>query len=344
MSITELGAPPAQHSDGGDGAGSASTARTLLARALGRRAVLRNALLLALVAEVVVFFLFSADFLTVGNLTDIGLESSVIALVSVPFALLLLTGYIDLSVGSVLGLAAVITGLLLNHGTSPVLAVLAGIGVGTVIGLINGLLCAVMGFSSIIVTLGGLTALRGVALQASTATPTNFGASFDAIGNGSIAGVPTPVIIAAAALLIGGAILRFTAWGRHIYAIGINREAAFLSGLSIRRLPLILFVATGAAAALGGIIQAARLDAAPGSTLGVGFELNVLTAVLLGGVSFGGGRGKLFGVFLGVAFLGILQNGLTLLNVSLPVTDVAQGLVLVVAGGLEYLNHRAENS
>jgi ribose transport system permease protein len=126
-----------------------------------------------------------------------------------------------------------------------------------------------------------------------------------------------------------------------VYAIGVNREAAFLSGISVRRIPFLLFVITGLAAGLGGVLLASRIDAAPGGSIGTGFELSVLTAVLLGGVAFDGGRGNMFGVFLGVAFLAILQNGLTLINVPTTASLMAQGLVLVFAAALERASARA---
>jgi ribose transport system permease protein len=126
-----------------------------------------------------------------------------------------------------------------------------------------------------------------------------------------------------------------TAGGRHVYAVGVNQEAAYFSGINVRRLPLLHFVASGAAAGLGGIITIARIDAAPSGSLGVGFELSALTAVLLGGVAFGGGRGSVFGIVLGVLFLGVLQNGLAIMNVSFANQQIANGLALVVATALE---------
>jgi ribose transport system permease protein len=299
------------------------------------RVLTRSALLLALGAEILIFFFFSAHFLTVDNFRNIAIQSSVIGIVAVATALLLLTGYVDLSVGSNLALTAVVTGTLLVHGSSTVVAVAVGLGLGTAIGAFNGILVSYFGFSTIIVTLGMLTALRGIALSASEATPTDFSGSFTAIADGRILTVPVPIVLLALAFIIGGAFLRYSAYGRHIFAIGVNKEAAFLSGIAVRRVPFYLFVLTGAAAALGGIITAARIDAAPGGTLGTGFELQVLTAVLLGGVSFEGGRGTILGVFLGVAFLAILQNGLTLLNVPSTTSLIAQGAVLVVAALLE---------
>jgi ribose transport system permease protein len=304
--------------------------------------IARSALLGALVLEIVVFFLFSADFLTLDNFLDIGVQSSIIGLVAVATALLLITGYIDLSVGSTLALSAVVAGLLLADGTSPALAVLAGIGTGLAVGVFNGALVCYLGFSTIIVTLGTLTAVRGVAISASGTTPTGFGETFAKIGNGEVAGIPAPILIAGVAFLLAGVFLRYSVYGRHVYAIGVNKEAAFLSGISVRRIPFLLFAVTGIAAGLGGVMLASRIDAAPGGSIGNGFELDVLTAVLLGGVAFDGGKGKIFGVLLGVAFLAILQNGLTLLNVPSTTALIAKGGVLIVAAALAFASARTE--
>jgi ribose/xylose/arabinose/galactoside ABC-type transport system permease subunit len=300
----------------------------------------RSALLIALTVEILAFFMLSSDFLTIANFRDIAIQSSIIGLVAVATALLLLTGYIDLSVGSVLALSAVVAGTLVANGTSTLLACLAGVGVGVAVGMFNGVLVCYFGFSTIIVTLGMLTAIRGVAIASSEQTPAGFGESFAQLGNGALLGIPVPIVIVGTAFALGGLFLRYSVWGRHVYAIGVNREAAFLSGVAIRRIPFVLFGVTGLAAGLGGIILASRIDAAPGGTIGTGFELSVLTAVLLGGVAFDGGRGNMFGVLLGVAFLAILQNGLTLLNVPTTASLIAQGAVLVGAAALERVSAR----
>lgn len=301
----------------------------------------RNALLVALILEVIFFHLFSGNFLTLNNFTNVAVQSSIIGLVAVPTALLLLTGYVDLSIGSTLALGAVVAGVTLVGGAGPILAILAGVAAGLVVGLVNGMLVCLLGFSAIIVTLGGLTAVRGVSLAITEQSPTNFPNSFLQLGGGVLFGIPIPVLITGLAFLLGGLFLRYTVYGRYVYAIGVNPEATYLSGVSIRTIPLILFMLTGAAAGLGGTVLAARIGAAPPGTLGVGFELSVLTAVLLGGVAFGGGRGNIFGVLLGVLFLGILQNGLTLLNVPSTYSLIAQGGVLIVAAAFEYLSSRS---
>lgn len=301
----------------------------------------RNALLVALILEIAFFYLFSAQFLTLNNFTNVAVQSSIIGLVAVPTALLLLTGYVDLSIGSTLALGAVVAGTTLVGGANPVLGILAGIVAGMAVGLLNGVLVCLLGFSAIIVTLGGLTAVRGVSLAVTDQSPTNFPDSFLQLGGGTLLGIPIPVLIAGMAFLSGGLFLRYTVYGRYVYAIGVNPEATYLSGVSIRKIPFVLFLLTGASAGLGGTVLAARIGAAPPGTLGTGFELSVLTAVLLGGVAFGGGRGNIFGVLLGVLFLGILQNGLTLLNVPSTYSLIAQGSVLIVAAAFEYLSSRS---
>ncbi len=297
--------------------------------------VTRNPLVLVLVPMVVYFQLATGQFFTSDNIRGIALDSAVLAIIAVPGALLLISGYLDLSVGSTLSLGAVVAAsFMVTHGSVAAVAIIGAVVVGALVGVANGLLCSLLNLSPFIVTLGTLTAVRGLDLLLSPLPLSGFGDSFDSIGGGVVAGVPVPVIIAAAVIVSGSVYLAFTPSGRYVYAIGVNREAAFLSGIAVRRLPLLLYVASGAAAALAGVIQAARLDSAPAGSLGTQFELTVLTAVLLGGVAFTGGAGSIFGVVLGVLFLGCLQNGLTQLNVPDAWQQIIRGLALVAAAGL----------
>ncbi|MCW2491114.1 MAG: ptative permease component of transporter [Frankiales bacterium] len=305
----------------------------------------QNVLLVGLIGLSIFFGFKSPQFWTLTNIRSIGLTSAVLAIVAVAEALLILSGYVDLSIGSVLGLGGVVAGLLtVNHHAAPVIAVGVALLVGAGIGAVNGWLCTYLGLSPLLVTLGALTAVRGATLLVTSLPVFGFGTAFDSLGVGTIAGIPVPVVIAAAIFAIGALYLGLTPGGRHVYAIGVNPEAAYLSGIQIKRLPFTLFVLCGAAAALGGVLFAARLDSAPPGTLGVGFELSVLTAVLLGGVAFEGGRGNMIGVLLGVLFLGVLQNGLTLLNVTDFWQQVANGVALVVAAGLSVLSTRASGA
>lgn len=301
-----------------------------------------NALLLAVIALIVVFSNLNSAFLTVDNFRNIFLQASYLSVVAVPMALLLISGKVDLSVGSTLALGAVTSGLLINHGVPFIPSVLAGVLAGTVIGVVNGTLVTIWDFSPIIVTLGALTAVRGLTLTIAPNPVFNFTETFIQFGEGKFIGIPYLVWIALVAFVIGAAVLALMPVGRHIYAIGVNPEAAYLSGVRVAPISLALFVATGAAAGLAGVMLAARLGSAPSGSLGVGFELEVLTAVILGGVAFNGGRGTILGVFLGVLFLGMLQNGLTLENVPAATGLIVKGSTLVVAAWLDRVTVRSE--
>jgi ribose transport system permease protein len=306
------------------------------------RFAIRNAILIGLIVTIAVFTLLTDKFLTVDNVKNILVQLSYTTVVAVPMALLLISGRVDLSVGSTLALGGVVAGLLMTSGVNTIVACFAGIAAGAVIGVINGILVAYLGFSTIIVTLGALTAIRGFVLSISPGPLLGFGEDFLKLGEGEIVGIPYLVLIAGAVLLAGAVVLAQTPRGRHIYAIGVNEEAARLSGVRVKRVLLTSFILTGAAAGLAGVMLSARLGSAPSGSLGVGFELDVLTAVLLGGVAFAGGRGTMRGVAFGLLFIGVIRNGLVLLNVPSTMTLMLTGLVLVLAAGLDKLEVHAE--
>jgi ribose/xylose/arabinose/galactoside ABC-type transport system permease subunit len=223
----------------------------------------------------------------------------------------------------------------MTNGISPIIAVLIGVAAGAGIGAINGVMIAFLRFSPIIVTLGMLGAVRGLTEWIAPDPVYDFDQSFVDFGTLNFLGVPYVGWLTIVILLAAGAVLKFMPVGRHIFAIGVNSEAAYLSGVRVRRIGFALYVATGAGAALGGVMLAAQLNSAPSGSLGVGFELDVLTAVLLGGVAFDGGRGSIRGVVLGVAFLAILKNGLTISNAPSSIALLIQGLALVFAASLD---------
>jgi ribose/xylose/arabinose/galactoside ABC-type transport system permease subunit len=294
-------------------------------------------LVLAFVLLVVVASPTKSTILEWSNIKIVLLQSSTIGLVAVPMALLMLAGHLDLSVGAMSALAAVVAAHYWHaHGAA--VALLAAFVVALVVGLANGTLASYFGFSPIIVTLGGLTALRGIANQITGGLPEgSFGTGFANVGQGEVAGIPNPVLYCAGAFLLGAFFLYQTSWGRHTRALGVNVQTTFLAGIDPRRLPLVLYVVTALAAAFSGIIQMSRLDSASPS-LQSGFEIDVLTAVLLGGVAFGGGAGSLLGVLLGVLFLGVLGNVLILNDVSPFWFQIVSGGVLVLAAGLARLS------
>ncbi|MEV8273031.1 ABC transporter permease [Microbacterium sp. NPDC077184] len=274
------------------------------------------------------------------NIRGILQDSAVIAIVAIPVAMLLIAGYIDLSVGSTLALGGVVAGLVMNNATGdPAVAVLLAIGAGALVGTFNAVAVTVFGLNSFITTLGTLTAVRGVA-QLISPTPTNrFGDQFGFLGVGTVAGIPLSVWIAATLLIIAAVFLTLVPAGRHVYAVGVNREAAFLSGVRVRAIPFTLFVLSGAVAGFAGTIVVARLNSAPAGQIGAGFELVVLTAVLLGGVALTGGEGSIFGVLVGVLFYSALNNSLVLLGVTTFWQAVASGLALIAAIALSLVTH-----
>lgn len=207
-------------------------------------------------------------------------------------------------------------------------------------GLINAIASPLFGLSAFITTLGTLTAVRGVAQLVNPLGANNFGGGFGLLGVGTFLAVPIAVWIAAAGLVIGALFLVFTPAGRHVYAIGVNPRAAHLSGVNVKRMPFILYLVSGAAAGLAGAITVARLNSAPAGQLGLGFELTVLTAILLGGVALTGGEGSMFGVLVGVLFLGILNNSLVQLGVTSFWQNVASGVALVAAIAIGAGTHR----
>jgi ribose transport system permease protein len=265
------------------------------------------------------------------NLRGVLLDAAVITLVAVPGALLIIAGYIDLSVGSSLALGGVVAGIVVKDAGSTPTAITVGIAIGGLVGLVNGLVSAIGGLSSFITTLATLTIVRGVTQLVSPLSLNDFGSEFGWLGVGAILGIPFAVWVAALVALVGALFLALIPAGRHVYAIGINPHAAFLAGVRVRLLPAALFIASGAAAGAAGVITAARLNSAPAGQLGVGFELAVLTAILLGGIALKGGEGTVLGVLFGVVFLGLLRNGLVLLGVQTFWQSVVSGIALIAA-------------
>jgi ribose transport system permease protein len=306
--------------------------------------VLRNAIVAALILEVGVFSLIAERFLTVSNLRLILLQTAAILILAVPSAILLLSGYVDFAIGSILGLCAVVLGRLLADGASVVAACATIVVMALGIGLLQGSLVTYFKMPTFVVTLGAFTALRGLAFVINDGRITNrYGDTFAVIGRGLVRGleIPVPVAIAVVTLVLGALFLYQTRWGRYVKAIGINPSAAFRAGIRIKLIPTLLYGSTAVGAAIGAMVIVSRLDSAP-PTLGEGLELNVLSAVLLGGVAFNGGRGNLLGVFAGVLFIGVLNNGLLLFGVQPFWFRVSAGAALVVAASLDALTRRIE--
>jgi ribose transport system permease protein len=300
-------------------------------------------LFVALLSLGTYFSLANGRFLTQSNLLVILLQVSILGMVAVPGAMLLLSGKLDLSVGSVAGLSAACFGQFNKIIGLPIgLSIAGALAVGGLWGLMNGVLVSYFKFSPVIVTLGGYAGAAGVAQTiTSDATRYGFGSAFAVLGNGLIVGIPVPVVIFAGVFLVGAYCWCQTPIGRHLTGIGANNDAAQAVGVATRRLPCIIYVLSGIAAASGGLILTSQLDGAS-VQIGTGLELQVLTAILLGGVAFNGGRGSLWGTLAGILFIGVLDDGLILVNVGPYVADLAVGAALVAAAGFDVLYQRLE--
>lgn len=299
------------------------------------------ALPVAIALLAVFFYIKVPVFMTANNWIAISVQVSALMTISIPFALLLMAGKIDLSVGSTLALCGVVAGLSFEPLGIPGAVVLTLV-VGTTVGLINGVLVASVGMSPIIVTLGTLTLIRGLAQWLAPNPIFGFPEEFLVIGYERIFGLPVLTWIMLAVILVGAAVMALLPIGPQIVALGVNKRAAFLVGLRVRAIGIGLYAATGFFVAVAALMSISRINSAPAGTLGIGVELSVLTAVLLGGIPFAGGKGSVLRVVLGVWLLGMLSNGLILMNVPTELSLMTTGLVLVVAAGLDVL--RAKRS
>jgi len=291
----------------------------------------RYGLVWALGILVLVLSLLSPYFLTPSNLLNILRQVSINAILALGMTVVILKGGIDLSVGSLLALAGAMAAGLAIAGLSPVLAMGLGIGVAIALGVLQGLLVAYAGLPPFIVTLAGLTAFRGLTLVYTDGRPiTGLPEPFLFLGNGTVLGIPVPVMAMLLFLLLTHFLLRYTAWGRYLYAIGGNEEAARLSGVPVAPIKVFAYAYSGLAAGLAALVLTGRLNSAQ-PTAGTGFELDAIAAAVVGGTSLAGGRGTAWGTFLGALIIGVLNNGMNLLNVSAFYQLIAKGVVIVLA-------------
>ena len=285
----------------------------------------------------VLFSLVTDAFLTEGNLLNILRQIAPLMIVAVAMTFVITTGGIDLSVGSILALVNALAAITLQAGVPwpavVVLMLLLGVGVG----VFQGFFIAYEGIPAFIVTLAGLSAIRGTALLLTRgySIPIDPISLFNDIGRGWILGLPLPAIIAVLILIGGYIVFNETGFGRYVTAIGANAEAVRRAGVDIRRTTLLVYVVSGAASALAGIIIAARLGSGS-SNAGGGFELEVIAAVVLGGTSLFGGRGTMVGTMLGALTVAVIGNGLILAHLSPFLTPIVTGIIILVAIWLNF--------
>ncbi len=307
--------------------------------------------LIALGLMIIVLSLISDKFLTGANFWNILRQISVNMSISVGMTLVILTGGIDLSVGSVLALAGAVSASLLKNGIeitglniliqfTLLGALVGGIVTGFSLGLFNGLMITRFRIPPFVATLGMLSVARGLTMLLTGGFPiTGLGNAFAQIGTGKALGMPLPVWISASLVGLFVLILRKTPFGRHIYAVGGNERAAELSGLRVQRIKLGVYALGGVLAAVAGLIATSRLDSAQPNA-GLGYELDSIAAVVIGGTSLSGGRGTILGTVLGCLIIGVLNNGLFLMNVSPFWQQVVKGMVILVAVAVDKMSSR----
>jgi simple sugar transport system permease protein len=289
------------------------------------------------VVMTVTFSLITDTFLTQTNLLNILRQIAPLMIVAVAMTFVITTAGIDLSVGSVLALVNALAAISLQAGLYWPLVLALMLGVGVVIGLFQGFFIAYEGIPAFIVTLAGLSSIRGAALLLTKgySIPIDPQSPFNAIGRGWIFGLPMPAIIAVIVLALGFVVFNETTFGRYVTGVGANAEAVRRAGVDTKKITLAVYALSGLAAAMAGIIIAARLGSGS-SNAGGGFELDVIAAVVLGGTSLFGGRGTMLGTMLGALTVAVIGNGLILYHMSPFITPIVEGFIILIAVWLNF--------
>ena len=280
----------------------------------------------------VILSFISSNFLTVTNLLNVVRQIAVNGILAIGMTIVCLTGGIDLSVGSIVAFSGIIAAGLLRDTSYPIIVVvLAAIAVGAVCWLYNGYFVAYWNAAPFVVTLSMMTIARGMTYVYSDGRPiSNLRTEFLTIGKGSIAGIPIPTLILAVVFILGSIMLTKLKFGRYVYAVGGNENAAMVSGINVKRIKMMVYVLSGIACGIAAIILTARVSAGLPQA-GESYELDAIAATVIGGTSLSGGRGRLWGTIVGAILLGIVNNGLDLLNVSSFYQQIVKGLIILGA-------------
>lgn len=289
-------------------------------------------IIIALVLMVVTLSIISPVFLRFENIFNILRQISINGYLAIGMTFVVLTGGIDLSVGSIAAISGIMAASVArNHQYPVILAVVVGLGVGLLFGFINGFIVARFEVAPFIVTLGMMSVARGMTFIYSDGRPIpGLKPAFNDIAGSYIFGVPTPVIILAVVVIIAGVVLYKTKFGRYVFAIGGNEKASMISGLNVRRVKMAVYSVSGLLAGLAGVILASRVTAGLPQS-GQSYELDAIAAVVIGGTSLSGGKGKLWGTIVGFLLIGVMNNGLDLMNVSSYYQQVVKGLIIILA-------------
>ena len=307
--------------------------------------LMKHKMLLVLLAMVIFLSLASEFFLTQRNITNVLRQISINSILGIGVTYVILTGGIDLSLGSIVALSGVIsTSVVLAGGPGSIyLGLLCGILVGAACGMVSGITISIFKAPAFVITLAMMTIIRGFALMFTDGRPVSgFDSGFLRFGQGIIWFIPTPVAILMLVLLISIFILSFTQFGRHVYAVGGNSEAARVSGINVRSVITLAYTICGACAGLGGVILASRINAGQ-PVSGQGSELDAIAAVVIGGTSLSGGVGGVGGTIIGALIIGVINNGLNLMEVSSYWQQVVKGLIIATAVIIDLVTNRSGN-
>ncbi len=291
--------------------------------------------LVALIVLILGVSMLNENFFTLNNIFNILQQTSINAIIAVGMTLVILTSGIDLSVGSVFALTGAVAASIIGQDINPFFAIIAALLLGSALGLVSGVIIAKGKLQAFIATLVMMLIIRGATQVYTQGSPIGLGMSdyaymFEWIGFGRVLGIPVPILIMAVVFIIAGYILKFTKLGRHIYAVGGNEAATRLSGINVDRVKIIVYMMSGFLCAVAAMIEVSRLSSAQ-PTAGMGYEMDAIAAVVLGGTSMAGGRGKIVGTLIGALILGFLNNGLNLLGVDAYYQMIVKGAVILLA-------------
>jgi ribose transport system permease protein len=294
----------------------------------------------ALVGLVILITGFQPNFINSGNLFLVSRQIALTAIIALGVLFVILTGGIDLSVGSTVGLSGFLCGLAMAAGLHPLVAIVVGLLTGAIVGAVNGAIVAFVGVTPFIVTLGMLGVARGAVLVLKHGDSVReISKGFIAVGNGSVFGISVPVVILIIIAIVCFLVLGRSVFGRQVFAIGGNEKAAALSGINTRAVKFLTYVLSGVLSAVTGILFVARFQSAQADA-GKGMELDAIAAAVIGGTSLMGGEGSVAGVLLGAIIMGVIRNGLVLMQVSSYWQELIIGTIIVLAAILDVIRSR----
>lgn len=291
----------------------------------------KYATLFILVIFLIAMAFLSDRFFTFKNLTNVGRQISLNAILALGMTLVIISGGIDLSVGGVCALGCCVCAQILNSTGSSLLAIAVVLLIGLAVGAFNGFVVSKTGIAPFIVTLSTVSIIRGITLVMTNASPMPISnAAFKFIGQGTLLGIPFPIYITLILAIITAFVMNKTVFGRYVYAIGGNERSAAVAGIQVKKVKISVYMVSGFLAAFTAIIYTSRLSSGVPS-LGNGFEMEAITAAVIGGASLAGGQGHIWGTMIGAVIIGILNNALNLLNINSYFQDIVKGIVVLLA-------------